>query len=486
MENAIKPTILAVGSECVPFAKTGGLADVLGTLPRELVKLGYDARVMLPLHRIIKEKYGHQMEHVCSFTVLLGQESKFVGIEKLEMGGVTYYFVDNEQFFGFEIYKGGDLESEQYIFFSRAVLESLPLIGFIPDVIQANDWQAALIPVLIKAQYGGAPQGAIKTVFTIHNLMYQGKMGIPFLQRLTGLPNEYFTSETLEAYGCANLLKGALVFADKISTVSPTYAQEIQYPYFAEGMEGMLSKRRDDIVGILNGMDVEEYDPSTDRLIPYQYTKDDLEGKYQDKKALMERMDLNMPLDTPLIGVVSRLTSQKGLDLILRVFDELMRENVGFVLLGNGEKEYEDFFLRAAYQYHGRVGVSTTFDNALAHQIYAGCDLFLMPSRFEPCGISQMIALRYGTLPIVRETGGLKDTVFPYNKYTGEGNGFSFTNYNAHDMLNTIRYALNTMKDKIVLGQLIEHGMSQDNSFLASAKKYGELFETLVKKEEQA
>ena len=478
MDAAAK--ILLAGAECMPFAKTGGLADVLGTLPGELVKLGLDARVILPYHKVIKEKYGDQIVHLTDFTVRLGWRSQYVGVETLTLNGVVFYFIDNEYYFGGPIYKGGEPEGEQYAFFTRAVLESLERIGFIPDVIHCNDWHSALIPMLIKTQYWNTPLKDCKTLFTIHNMMYQGKFPFGFVNDLLDIEPRYYSSEYLEAYGCANFMKAGLVFADKISTVSPTYAEELQLAYYAYGLEGILNARKNDLTGILNGIDTKEFDPASDRYIRYHYSAEELSGKAENKKALLTSMGLTSDPSVPLIGMVSRLTSQKGFDLIMRVFNEIMKEDVSILLLVTGDPAYESFFRGMEHAYKGRVCSYIGYDNALAHQIYAGSDLFLMPSQFEPCGISQMISLRYGTLPVVRETGGLRDTVRPYNEFTGEGNGFTFCNYNAHDMLEVIRLGLDTVKRPETHEMLMKRAMNEDNSFIRSAQKYRELYLSLI------
>jgi len=474
------PKILIVGAECMPFAKTGGLADVLGTLPQELIKLGADARVILPYHRVVKEKYKDKVKHVTDFYVTLGWRNQYVGVEKIDNDGVTCYFIDNEFYFGGPIYKGGEAEGEQYAFFTRAVLEAIQKIGFIPDIIHCNDWHTGLIPMLLKTQYQGTELKKARTVFTIHNMMYQGKFPFGFVSDLLDIEPKYYTSRYLEAYGCANFMKAALVFSDKLSTVSPSYAEEIKLAYYAYGMEGILNARAGDLVGILNGIDTEEFDPETDRYIPCHYSAEDLSGKRENKAKLLESLGMNVNPDVPLIGMVSRLTSQKGFDLVMRVFNEIMGENVSVILLGTGDPAYESFFRGMEEAYKGRVCAYISYDNALSHQVYAASDLFLMPSKFEPCGISQMISLRYGTLPIVRETGGLKDTVHPYNKFTKEGNGFSFANYNAHDMLEVIRFALSVIEDEEQRTLLMKRGMAEDNSFTASAKKYYEMYQSLL------
>ena len=475
-----KLKVLIAGAECTPFAKTGGLADVIGTLPACLKELGTDVRVILPFHRQIKDRYDSEAKTIAEFTVSLGWRNQYAGIRTLTKDGITYYFVDNEYYFGGPIYKGGEAEGEQYAYFSRAVLEAIGLIGFLPEVIHCNDWHTALIPMLLKIQYQGRPQGGIKTLFTIHNIMYQGQYAFGFAQDLLGVPDWLYTPEYLEAYGCANFMKAGLVFADKISTVSPTYAQELRHSYFAYGLEGILRARGDDLIGIVNGIDTKEFNPACDPLIPSPYTAESPEGKRKNKEALLQRLGLTVSADTPLIGMVTRLTPQKGIDLVLRVFHEMMAEECAFVLLGTGDAGYEHCFRELEQWYRGRVCSYIGYDNALAHQIYAGADLFLMPSKFEPCGISQLIALRYGTLPIVRETGGLRDTVVPYNANTGKGNGFSFTNFNAHDMLHVIRYALDTIRDPETRSRLISQAMAADHAFLRSAEEYLACYRSLI------
>lgn len=473
-------SVLIVGAECAPFAKVGGLADVIGALPVELKRQGVDARVMMPLHKKIKEKYLDQMQTLAKFYVSLGWRKQYAGVLSMDFRGVTFYFIDSEFYFGTEIYRGGEAEGEQYAFFSRAVLESISLIDFVPDVIHCNDWHTGIIPMLIKTQYQGRPQGRIKTLYTIHNLAYQGKFSQGFVADVLGIGAEYYNYECIEAYGCANILKSALVYADLLNTVSPTYASEVMTSYFGEGMDGMLSKRSADLSGILNGMDTELYNPETDKAIAANYSADSLENRKLCKADLMTSLNLGTELDCPIIGVVTRMTSQKGLDLIVRVMDEIMSEKVAMVVIGSGERQYEDFFMQAAYKYCGRLSVKLGYNDELARKTYAGSDFFLMPSKFEPCGISQMIAMRYGSLPIVRETGGLADTVLPYNQFTGKGSGFSFTNFNAHDMLNVIRLALNCYNDKDIMDGLIHSAMSIDNSFAVSAAEYTDLYDRLT------
>ncbi len=475
------PSILMAAAECAPFAKTGGLADVVGTLSRELKGMGFDIRLMLPYHRVIKDRLREEAVHLVSFGVDLGWRSQYVGVEVYDWEGIPVYFIDNEYYFGHAIYRGGSFEGEQYAYFSRAVLEALPLIGFNPDIIHVNDWHTAMIPMLMKTQYEGRPQGSAKAVLSVHSLGYQGRFDFGFAADLLGIEGKYYHPDYLEFHGGANFMKGGIVFADKIVTVSPTYAHEIMTPFCGEGLDGVLQARERDLVGILNGIDTEVFNPADDKLIPHNYSSDDLSGKRKNKESLISELGLKIGPDMPLIGMVTRLTRQKGLDLLLRVFDELMdTEDVGFVLLGTGDTEYEEFFRSAAYRTDGRAKGLTLFDDGLAHRIYAGSDLFLMPSRFEPCGLAQMISLRYGTLPIVRATGGLKDTVTPYNEYTGEGNGFSFDNYNAHDMLNTIRYALKTYRDGNRMLTLQQRAMAEDLSFKNSANEYAALYRSMA------
>lgn len=472
--------ILLVGAECAPFAKAGGLADVIGTLPKELNHLGLDARVMMPFHKVIKEKYRMQTEHVCDFYTKLGMKPCFVGIEKMVRDGVTFYFVDNEEYFWGPLYRGGLAEGEQYAFFARAVCEALDRIDFVPDVVNCNDWHTGMIPMLLKTQYQHRAQGHCKTVFTIHNMMYQGQFSFQQIKDWLGVEDRYNTAEFMENYGCASFMKAALVFCDRISTVSPSYAQEIRMPYYAYKLEGILNARAHDTWGIVNGINTEEFNPANDICIGHHYDANDISNKFRVKEDLLHELGLNIWATTPLIGMVTRLTSQKGIDLLMQVFDEIMQQDVAFAILGSGDPMYENFLREMENRYKGRVCAYIGYNNEVAHRIYAGSDLFLMPSKFEPCGISQMIAQRYGTLPIVRETGGLRDTVQPYNEYTGEGNGFSFANYSAYEMLNIIKYALWVIKDEGKRVQLVKNALNVDNSFANSARKYYDMYMGLL------
>mgnify|MGYP000850268096 CR=1 FL=1 len=472
--------VLVVAAEGKPFVKTGGLGDVVGSLPGELAKLDVDAAVMLPKHSVIREKYGDQMTLVASMNISMGWRNLYMGVETMEFNGIRYYFIDNEYYFGGPVYKGGDDEVEQYMYFCRAVLEALPYIDFKPDVLHVHDWHTAMIPMLLKTQYQGREQGSIKTIFTFHNLQYQGQVGFFRVEDLLGIGPEYYSAEYIEAYGSANMMKAGLVFADKITTVSPTYAAEVRNAFFGRGMEGILDARQGDLVGIVNGINQDEFDPAKDRDIAKTYSVKDMSGKKADKQELMDIMGLDIAEDVPVIGMVTRMTEQKGLDLVCAVLEELLIEDAAFVIVGSGDRQYEDYFNYIAAHYPERAGVYIGYNDPLAHKIYAGSDFLLMPSLFEPCGISQMIAQAYGTLPIVRETGGLVDTVIPYNIHTKEGNGFSFTNYNAHDMLNVIRFALSIYKYPGDFAQLVVSAMNTDNSFAPAAKKYKEVYESAL------
>lgn len=475
--------ILFTASECVPFVKTGGLADVVGALAPVLAKQGNDVRVMLPLYSAIPEKWSEKMTHVVDFEVELGWRKQYCGIEKLEQDGVIWYFVDNKFYFGRPyIYGLGGDEYERFGFFCRAVLNALTLLDFQPDVIHAHDWQSGMVPALLKIQYAHLPFYAnIKTMFTIHNLQYQGIFGIREVQDVLGLGDGLWTNDKLECYGCANFMKAALVYADVITTVSPSYAEEIQTAYYGERLDGLLRARKHEVYGVLNGIDMVDYDPATDERIAATYSLDDMSGKALCKADLQKKLGLEVNPDVPLIGMVGRLSNQKGLDLVDCIISDLLRQDVQLVVLGMGESRYVNLFSWAESEYRGKMAARFTMDHALAHQIYAGCDMFLMPSQFEPCGLSQLIALRYGTLPIVRETGGLRDTVLSYNENTGMGNGFSFFNYNAHDMLHTIERAMKFYReDKPVWHKLQQTGMSGDYSWTNSAGKYMELYRGLV------
>lgn len=474
--------VLMVASEGTPFMKTGGLGDVIGSLPAALVALGVDARVILPKYKTIPEELRKDIHLLKVITVKIGWRNQYCGIEQADWKGITWYFIDNEYYFGREkVYGYGDEEAERYAFFDRAVLEALPHLGFKPDILHCHDWQTGMVPVFLKAQYAEYEYyHELYTVFSIHNLQYQGNFPPSILNDLLDLPADYDTPDRLEFNGAISFLKGGLVYADWLTTVSKTYADEIKHPFFGEKMEGILQQRSGSLEGIINGIDIIEYDPYRDPFIFARYNATDLSLKAVNKEGLQKLCHLKVRKEVPLIAMVTRLTPQKGLDLVAHVLDELMSQDIQMVILGTGDANYEELFRKASTQYEGRISANIRFDNILAHCIYAGADLFLMPSLFEPCGLSQLISLRYGTIPIVRETGGLKDTVFSYNDQTGEGNGFTFTHYNAHDMLYTISRALSLYQDQERWNSLIVQAMAFDASWNRSALQYDRLYKTLI------
>ena len=477
--------ILFVASEGVPFIKTGGLADVIGSLPKCIDKRYYDVRVVLPKYTCMKEEMKQKLQYVTHFYMDFHWKQEYVGVLSAEVEGITYYFVDNEFFFnGFKPYSDNALfEIEKYAFFCKAVLSILPVIDFRPDLIHCHDWQTGLIPVYLKERFaGGDFYRNIKTVMTIHNLKFQGKSSVKEVKEITGLSDYFFAPDKLEAYKDANLLKGGLVYADAITTVSETYAEEIKTDFYGEGLNGLLNARAHDLRGIVNGIDYDDFNPETDKFIPFPYNANNFrKEKVKNKRALQEELGLERDDKTMMIGIVSRLTGQKGFDLIAYVMDELCRDNVQLVVLGTGEEQYENMFRHFDWKYNNKVSANIYYSEALSHKIYAGCDAFLMPSLFEPCGLSQLMSLRYGTLPIVRETGGLKDTVQPYNEYEGTGTGFSFKNYNAHEMLRTIRYAEQIYYDrKREWNKMVDRAMAVDFSWKVSANKYQEMYDWLI------
>lgn len=476
--------ILFVASEVVPFIKTGGLADVAGSLPKYFNKEEYDVRVMLPKYMAISEEYRSQMKYCTHFYMDLAWRSQYVGVLMMELDGVTFYFIDNEFYFlGDKPYGSIYEDIEKFAFFSKAALSSLPMIGFRPDIIHCHDWQTGLIPVYLKDTFNaGDFFKGIKSIMTIHNLKFQGIWDVQTVKDITGLNAYYFAPDKLEAYGDANYLKGGIVFADYVTTVSDTYAQEIKMPFYGEGLDGLMNARSNCLFGIVNGLDYNEYNPETDPFIPAHYNaKTFRKEKIKNKRALQEELGLARDDKKFMIGIVSRLTDQKGFDLIDYVIEELCSEDTQLVVLGTGEEKYEHLFRHYAWKYNDRVSANIYYSNERSHKIYAACDAFLMPSLFEPCGLSQLMSLRYGTVPIVRETGGLKDTVEPYNEYESTGTGFSFTNYNAHEMLNTVRYAKNIYFDKKrEWNKIIDRGMGKDFSWNNSARKYEELYDRLL------
>ncbi|MCK9857028.1 glycogen synthase GlgA [Paenibacillus sp. ATY16] len=474
--------VLFVGAECAPFLKTGGLGDVLGALPAALKPLGVEARVMLPLYTSIPERYRSRMKTIAEIRVSVGWRYAYCGIKELEQDGIIYYFLDNEQYFKRGSAYGHDDDGERFAFLCRAALEALPAIGYWPDLIHGHDWHTGMIPALLRHHYSWRQEYAgIKTVFTIHNLQYQGIYPPHALGDLLGLPPHYLTYDHVEFYGSVSFMKAGIQLSDRVTTVSPSYAWEITTPEYGCGMEGTLRSRGDSLVGIVNGIDDVLYNPASDSQLQARYSGDAPEAKLVCKTALQWELGLREDVEVPLIGMVGRLTAQKGLPLVLEQLDELMHsENVQLALLGTGDPHLEHLFREAEHRHKGRVVSYIGFDDGLARRIYAGSDLFLMPSQFEPCGISQLLALRYGSLPIVRETGGLRDTVHSYNEYTGEGNGFSFAPYNSWDMLFTVRRALALWRNQEVRQKLLTRALQGDYSWNRSAQQYKELYEELL------
>ena len=477
--------ILFVASEGVPFIKTGGLADVVGSLPKCIDKRYFDVRVILPKYTCISQEMKDKMSYVTHFYMDFHWKNEYVGIMYAEVDGVKYYFIDNEMFFnGFRPYGDNALfEIEKFAFFSKAALSILPVIDFRPDVIHCPDWQTGLIPDYLKERFQGNEFfRGIKSVMTIHNLKFQGKWSVKEVKDITGLPDYFFTPDKLELFKDANLLKGGLVYADAITTVSQTYANEIKTPFYGEQLDGLLRARSNDLRGIVNGIDYEEFNPETDKYIEHHYNAVNFrKEKIKNKRALQAELGLDQDDRKFMIGIVSRLTDQKGFDLIDRMMDELCQDNVQIVVLGTGEERYENMFRHFDWKYNDRVSANIYYSEALSHKIYAASDAFLMPSLFEPCGLSQLMSLRYGTVPIVRETGGLKDTVQPYNEYESTGTGFSFGNYNAHEMLATIRYAERIYYDrKREWNKIVDRAMAADFSWSVSAAKYQEMYDWLI------
>lgn len=477
--------ILFVASEGVPFIKTGGLADVVGSLPKYLDKRYFDVRVFLPKYACMKQEMKDKLEYIDSFYMDYNWQNIYVGLFKAEVDGITYYFIDNEYYFsGLKVYNDDPrYEIERYTYFCKAVLSSLPILDFRPDLIHCHDWQTGLIPVYLKERFaGGEFYRGIKTVITIHNLKFQGKWDVKTVKNITGLPDYYFTPDKLESYKDANLLKGGIVFADAVTTVSDTYAEEIKTKFYGEGLDGLLNARSNSLRGIVNGIDYDKFNPATDPYLVKKYDAANFRReKSKNKKALQEQLGLTVDEKKMMIGIVSRLTDQKGFDLIAYVMDELCRDDVQIVVLGTGSEQYENMFRHFDWKYADKVSANIYYSDELSDRIYASSDAFLMPSLFEPCGLSQLIALRYGTIPIVRETGGLKDTVIPYNEYEGTGTGFSFVNYNAHEMLHTIRYAEKIYYDRRrEWNKMVDRAMAANFSWEVSAGKYQDMYDWLI------
>lgn len=475
--------VLFVSSEAVPFAKSGGLADVAGTLPAAFDKNEVDMRLIMPKYGGIPYEYVEKMRFIKAIEIPLSWRKQYCGIFELEHDGITVYFIDNEFYFKSErLYGYIHEDMEKFAFFCKAVLSVLPDLNFKPDIIHCNDWQSAAIPFLLRAQFQDNPfYRGIKTIMTIHNLRYQGIWDKNAVGDVFGLPESYFTSDKLEYNGDINVLKGGIAYADAVTTVSETYAREIQTREYGEGLDGPLGARSRELAGIVNGISCEQYNPASDEAIYKQYNRRDfVSGKKFNKAQLQSELGLKQNENAFLLGIVSRLAGQKGFDLIAQIIAELEKRDIQLVVLGTGERHYEEMFCWYARSHSKKFSANICFDNVLAHKIYAACDAFLMPSRFEPCGLSQIISMRYGTVPIVRETGGLADTVIPYNEYTGEGTGFSFGPYNAHDLLHVIDYAHSVFHKKTAWQSICRSAMRADFSWAASAKKYLELYQKLA------
>lgn len=480
-ETSKKMQIVFASAECAPFVKTGGLGDVAGSLPAALVRAGAEVIVMVPKYATIKDEYKAQMEHFADFYVSLGWRNEYCGLEKLEHDGVTYMFVDNERYFARDYPYGFFDDGERFAFFSKAITESLQHLpaGFECDILHCNDWQTALAPVFLREFYQGLPlYDRVKTVFSIHNVAFQGQFSDTVMEDILGVAHIPAAASQLRCDACSiNYMLGALRYADAITTVSPTYANEIQTPEFGEGLDGVLRERSYALQGILNGIDVAGFDPATDKRIAANYTVEDRSGKAICKAKLQEELGLEVRDDRPLMVMVTRLTRQKGMDLVMYALDRILSGGVQVAVLGTGDRDYEDGLRYFQDKYPGTMAARIEFDPALSQRMYAAADMFLMPSKFEPCGLSQIIAMRYGTLPIVRETGGLKDTVIPYNEFTGEGTGFSFSNFNGDEMGDAVFRAARLFWDnREAWNQLVTQAMSQDFSWTRSADKYLDLY----------
>lgn len=477
--------VLYVTSECWPFAKTGGLGDVAYALPKALKKEGVDIRVILPKYSTMPNYLKEKLKEVAVFNVNVGWRNQYCGLLEMELDDVKFYFIDNEYYFKREgeltyLY-GYDDDAERYTFFSNAILKVMSIIDFYPDVLNLNDWHTGMVPLLMKEKYSYDQRYKnIKTMYTIHNLQYQGVFSRDVLGDVLDLPYKYLENGDVEYFGGVSFMKSGIVFSDMVTTVSPTYTNEIQTEFYGESLDGLLRHNSYKLKGILNGIDYDLNNPETDKDIFVNFDIKNIDKKVENKLKLQELLGIEVNPDIPLIGIVSRLVSQKGLDLISYIMPELMRENLQLVVLGTGEHQYQSMFNYYDSHFPNKVSARITFDSALAQQIYASSDIFLMPSLFEPCGIGQMLAMRYGTIPVVRETGGLKDTVKPYNKYTGEGNGFTFANYNAHEMLYCIKEAVSVYKDKSTWNNLIFSAMKTDSSWNKSAKEYIKAYKDIL------
>ncbi|MBS6504014.1 MAG: glycogen synthase GlgA [Clostridium sp.] len=473
--------ILIVASEAHPFIKTGGLGDVIGALPVALNDLGADVRVVIPNYRDIKKEIKENLKYIDNFTVNVGWRNQYCGILEYEHEGVKFYLLDNEYYFNRGGLYGYYDDGEKFAFFDRAVLEFVKHIDWVPDILHCNDWQTGMVPVLLKLEYSKEEKFKnMKTMFSIHNLFFKGMFDPKVLPELFGYDYESFNNGSLEHYGAVSFLKGGINYADKVTTVSKSYAEEIKTPEYGEQLEGLLRYRSFALEGIVNGIDYKEYNPEEDKYIYSTYSVNDLENKKINKEELQKELGLTVNKDVPMIGLVSRLTHQKGCDLIINILEELLKEDIQVVVLGTGDYMYEESFKSFQGRHPNKISANIKFSNELAHKIYAASDMFLMPSLFEPCGLGQLIALRYGSIPIVRETGGLKDTVTPYNEYDETGNGFGFKNYRFEELFNITKYALKIYGNKDKWNNIVRQAMSADNSWEKSAKEYIEIYNQLI------
>lgn len=473
--------ILFVTSEANPFIKTGGLADVSFALPKALHEKGEDVRIIMPKYEDISEDFTSKMTQLATYGVSVGWRNQYCGLQYLTYDGIPVYFVDNEYYFKRHGCYGYFDDGERFSYFCRAVMESVKYMDdFYPDVVHCNDWQTGMVPLYLSEIYKDRPEfSKAKSVFTIHNLKYQGVFSHSVIQELLGIGEEYFSEDKIKFYDGISFMKAGIVYADKITTVSKTYAKEIQTAYYGEGLDGLLRQKSAKLVGITNGIDYSSNDPKKDKYI-VNYGLTTLKNKAVNKEMLQQIAGLPVNSDVPVIAMVTRLVKQKGLDLVTRVIEDILKMNVQLIVLGTGDNDYQDFFEYYASSYPAKIASFIQFNNAIASKVYAGSDILLMPSLFEPCGLSQMIAMAYGTLPLVRETGGLSDTVIPYNEFTGDGNGFSFTNYNAHDMLNVIEYAVSCYQDKKTWTKLVKNAMRTKFEWKTQADEYLKIYNEIV------
>lgn len=473
--------ILFVTSEANPFIKTGGLADVSFALPKALHEKGEDVRIIMPKYEDISGDFTSKMTQLATFGVSVGWRNQYCGLQYLTYDGIPVYFVDNEYYFKRHGCYGYFDDGERFSYFCRAVMESVKYMDdFYPDVIHCNDWQTGMVPLYLSEVYKDRPEfSKAKSIFTIHNLKYQGVFSRSVIQELLGIGEEYFSEDKIKFYDGISFMKAGIVYADKITTVSKTYAKEIQTAYYGEGLDGLLRQKSAKLVGITNGIDYSSNDPKKDKYI-VNYGLTTLKNKAVNKEMLQQLAGLPVNSDVPVIAMVTRLVKQKGLDLVTRVIEDILKMNVQLIVLGTGDNDYQDFFEYYASSYPAKIASFIQFNNAIASKVYAGSDILLMPSLFEPCGLSQMIAMAYGTLPLVRETGGLSDTVIPYNEFTGDGNGFSFTNYNAHDMLNVIEYAVSCYQDKKTWTKLVKNAMRTKFEWKTQADEYLKIYNEIV------